>query len=244
MRKGHLRRVQHSVVRSICGFVTQQIAVRPRVIHGLIALPAAFADRERDRAVRVRCTDGCNQIRHPLVRPPGVFPALQHKGSVAKPVSLPAAEENLLLRQAVARLRAVGFADAAVIAVVFADIGELDDAAEIHPIAEALRGNGPRQLRRVSPVIFVPVGKQRGPLRVGELFFRVQSVDPLPVFHLTSISFPAPLKQQGRRIRDRIRRSCCGQIRIVSFTLINISASEDAFWLNSIVRLWKKLPSP
>ena len=112
-------------------FVPQKIPVGSGVKEPLITFPAAFPHREGDGAVGIPLFDGGHQLAKPFVCKPGILPALQHKGAKTQGVAHVAAGENLLLCEPVALSPPVAFADAAVVAVVFAKIGKFYEPAQI-----------------------------------------------------------------------------------------------------------------
>ena len=118
MAEGELRRMQLPVVRLIRGLVAKKIALRPRIKEPLIALVRPFADRERNRAVRVLRLDGADNTDKPVIVKVRVFPALQDEGAKSEPVALHAAEEYILLREPVALCLRIAPLEAAVMTVV------------------------------------------------------------------------------------------------------------------------------
>ena len=124
------RRMEFCVMFGRRRFVAQEIAVRacvePRLVHGA----RAFADRERDRAVRERRTDRRDQPGHRVVGKTEVLAALQDERPEAVPVPVPAAVQDDFRREPVARNGAVARADAAVETVVAAEVREFDESAD------------------------------------------------------------------------------------------------------------------
>ena len=126
-----LRRMQHAIMRRIGRFLPQKIPLRSRIEIRLIAFPALLANGQRNRAVRMVFMNGSHQLAHPLIGIPGVLAPLQHKGSEAQLIALFAAVQNLLPAQAIPLGILIAPSNATVIAVVFADIGELNEPPEI-----------------------------------------------------------------------------------------------------------------
>ena len=128
--------------------VAQKIAVGPRVEQLLVALPAPFAHGERHRAVGPRRLQRPHDAAEPLVGEIRILPALQHHRAEAHAVARLGAEKNFFLRQPVAAGPRVGAADAAVEAVVFAEIGKFDQPADVHvPPVDGL-ARRPRRAKR------------------------------------------------------------------------------------------------
>ena len=117
------------------GLVPQQIAPRTGIVIALIALARFLPDRKRDAAVRMLRSNRGDQFADFVIGVIGILAALQDKCPVAERIALFAAVENLLICQAVALCMAVARADAAVIAVVFAVVRKLDQAAQKDRIA-------------------------------------------------------------------------------------------------------------
>ena len=175
--KGHSRRVQRLVMRLRRRLVAQKIAVGPRVEQLLVALPAPFAHGERHCAVRPRRLQRPHDAAEPLVGKIRVFPALQHHRAEAHAVARLGAEKNFFLRQTVAAGPRVGAANAAVEAVVFAEIGKFDQPADVHvPPVDGL-ARRPRPGKEVGKHISVPAGEQREHVRIRQAALRRQPVN-------------------------------------------------------------------
>ena len=123
--------MQLSVVHRIRRLVPEQIPVCARVKICLITRSFFFPDRECHCTVRVCPLDRRHQVADPFIRKIGVFSALQHKGAKSKLIPRRAAGEDLLLREPVALGTCIAPADTAVITVIFAVVGELDQPADI-----------------------------------------------------------------------------------------------------------------
>ena len=126
-----LRGMEHAVVCGIGRLLPQKIPLRSGIKIRLIALPAFLPDGQGNGAVRMVSMDLRYQLAHPLIGIPRILAPLQHKGAEAQLAALPAAVQNLLLAQPIAPGVLITPADAAVIAVVLADVGELDEPPEI-----------------------------------------------------------------------------------------------------------------
>ena len=116
--------------------MAQQIAVGARLAQTAVALAATLADRERHRDVGMARLDGLKQSAEPLVCGVGVLAALEDERPEAGGVAVLQAGEYLLVREAVAADVAVVAADAAVEAVAAAEVGELDQPADVDGVAE------------------------------------------------------------------------------------------------------------
>ena len=135
MLPAHLGGVEVRVVVGVGGLVAQQVAVGAGVEEALVAVAAAFAEREGDGAVWELRADALHQGHHPLVGVVAVLTALQHKGAQSATVAEAAAFEDGVVVEAVAFGQPVVAPDAAVAAVVAAVVAELDEAAHIDGVA-------------------------------------------------------------------------------------------------------------
>ncbi len=116
------------------GLVAKQIPVSPGLLQQPVAFPASLSHGESHRAVRPPLLDGPDKAAQAFVGEPEVLPALKYKGAKPQLVARLTAAENLLLRQPVALDLAVAFSNAAVIAVVFAKVGKLNQSPDEHPV--------------------------------------------------------------------------------------------------------------
>ena len=117
------------------GLVAEQVAVGARVVELLVAFPRAFTQRQGHGAVGVICLDGAEEGSKPFVGEVAVLASLEDEGAEAQLIALGAGRENILLGEAVAVAVGVSRADAAVVAVILADIADLDEAADVDGIA-------------------------------------------------------------------------------------------------------------
>ena len=136
VRAGKRSRMEHRVMLFVRRLVTKEISVRAGIVEALIALIGLLADRERDRAVRVRFLDLRYDLADFIVGIVRILAALKYKGLKAQLRALIAARKDLFFSKAVAARVFVAAADPAVIAVVFTVIGELDQAAKIDVLSE------------------------------------------------------------------------------------------------------------
>ena len=79
--------------------------------------------------------DAANQVTEDIVGIVDVLPALKDGGAKVQLIALVAAVQNLFLAQAVTLDMTVGPAQSAIIAIVLAVGGELDEAAEVDLLA-------------------------------------------------------------------------------------------------------------
>ena len=167
--QGELRRVQPGVVVRVRRLVPEEVAVCAGGKEPLVAGPAALADGERDGAVRERGADGGDDVRHSVVREVRVLPALEHEGAEAQFVPRLAAGEDLRLVQAVALRAGVAAPDAAVAAVVLAEVGELDQAADEDAAAVGAVAHGAGAGKEVVAVRRRALLQQRAELRIRQV---------------------------------------------------------------------------
>ena len=142
--KGLRGGMQPGVMGRVGALVPQQIAIRACFPKTAVTFRASFSDGQRDRAVRIAPLDGSHQFDDTVVCKVRVFSALKNKGTETEFVASRAAGQNFLRRQAVAGGMGVGAPDAAIQAVIAAEVGELDEAAHIDTSAEG----GTRRLPR------------------------------------------------------------------------------------------------
>ena len=159
--------MQPAIVRGIGRLMAQEVAIRPGLAHGAVGLGRELSQRERHGAVGVVPLDAADEAADRLERK-AALAALQNKGAEAERVPLGAAAEDLLGRQAIAGHGGVRAADAAVIAVVFAAVADLDQTADKNtvsvnflPRVVGQRGGVLRQLGRETR-------DERGIFRLGE----------------------------------------------------------------------------
>ena len=136
-------------------FLPEKIPVRPSLLQPPVAFPAPFPQGKGNGAIRKLPFDFSQQLTEPVVGKGAVLAPLQHKGAKAQGIADFAAGEDLLLGQSVANYLPIALADAAVVAVVFTDIGDFNQAPDKDPIAEpfpsSLPGGG------IEPFFLLPV---------------------------------------------------------------------------------------
>ena len=108
--------------------------------------------------------DGRSQIADPFVRIPGILSSLQDKGPKTQRIALIAAVQDLLFVQAVALGIFIGPADPAVIAVVFAPAGDLDQSPQINVLSENRLSDLPG--RGIKSLAFLPCQRAQKGLQV------------------------------------------------------------------------------
>ena len=133
--KRHGRRVQLPVMGGRGRLMAQQVAVGPGGAQVPVAFPRALPHRQRDGAARIGRLQRTNKLGKPLVGNSRILPALQHEGAEACLPARIGTGQNLLGSQAVALAGAVAAPDAAVVAVVLADVRELDEPAREHRVS-------------------------------------------------------------------------------------------------------------
>ena len=158
VRAAEVRRMEHRIMRLVGRLVAQEIAVGAGIEKALVALAGLLPDRERDRAVRERRADVPHDLTDAVVREIRVLAALEHERPKPEGMSLPAARQDLVLGETIARGGAVAAPDAAIVAVVPAIIGELDQAAHIDVRAVALPPDG---VGRGAQGVVIAVGGQQ-----------------------------------------------------------------------------------
>ena len=143
--KGHFMGVQFFIVRPVRRLMAQQVAVRARLVHAAVIVRGILAQRQGDGAVGVCRADARNDPADAPHRHRALA-ALQHERAEPQLVSLRAAGQDGLLVQRVAVAAGVRSADAAVEAVVPADVAHLDQAADVHvhAVHRAARSVGKR----------------------------------------------------------------------------------------------------
>ena len=125
---GQLLWVEGGVVGPVRRLVAEEIPVRPGVKQPPVACPAPLPQGEGHGAVGPPFLHGPDEGAENVVGIVPVLPSLEHKGPEAQGVALGAAGQDVLGGEAVAVGGPVAPADAAVIAVVFAEVADLDEA--------------------------------------------------------------------------------------------------------------------
>ena len=105
-------------------------------------------------------------MRHAVVREPSVLAALQDKRPEAELVSEFTAGENIFLCKPVSAGVCVAFADAAVVAVVFAEVGKLNQPPDEHLAAIESLGLGLGLLPQELPGVGAAVPQEQQQLAV------------------------------------------------------------------------------
>ena len=164
--QGELRRVELLVVAGGGRLVAEQVPVGPGLFQQAVALLAALPHGKGDGAVRPALLDGPDHGAQALVGEPGVLSALEHKGAESQPIARLAAGEDLLLAQAVALGLGVAPADAAVVAVVFAEVGKLNQPPDEHLAAIESLGLGLGLLPQELPGVGAAVPQEQQQLAV------------------------------------------------------------------------------
>ena len=136
-------------------FVAQQVAVGTGVEKSLVAVAAAFAEREGDGAVGKTLAHRADYAAHTSVVEPPVFPTLHHEGAEAQLVALLAAVVYLLVAEAVANGSAVAATQAAVEAVVLAVARKLDEATHKNLVAIGSRSHLARRPAQILDRVLV-----------------------------------------------------------------------------------------
>ena len=147
--KGQTHGMQPLVMALGRRFVAEQVTVSPRFKEPLVAFPRPLPQREGHGAVGVCRLDGGEQGSEPLVGEVAVLAALQDEGAEAQLVALGAGRKNILLGEAVAVAVGVPRTDAAVEAVVLADVADLNQPADEHGVAVDGLPHGHRLLRQI-----------------------------------------------------------------------------------------------
>ena len=127
--------MKHLVVRLVRGLMPEKISVSSGVEELLVALLLKLAHGQSDRAVRVFLLYIAYDRDYQFIRIERILAALHHKGSETKLIADVAAGQDLLFAEAVTLAVCVAAAYAAVIAVVPADVGDLDEASKINILA-------------------------------------------------------------------------------------------------------------
>ena len=115
--------------------MAQQITVGACIEVCLIAGTAFLADGQRNGAVRMLLADSADDSADFVIRIIRILATLQHEGAEAKSIAFGATGQDFFLCQTVACREAVAGADTAVVAVVFAVIGEFNQTTDIDLVA-------------------------------------------------------------------------------------------------------------
>ena len=123
----------------IRGLETQQIAVGSGLPPGEQFLVGPFAEAERDGQTGLGL-DAADDVAQPLGLEPVVLAGLEHDGAVTELERIVGTGEDLVGGHAVAFELAIGGAQAAVAAPTDAVVGDLDETAKMHRVADVARG--------------------------------------------------------------------------------------------------------
>lgn len=157
--------------------VAEQVAVCPGVIQGLVILPRHLSQGEGHGAVGVVGFDGPKEPAHAGNGKGSILAALENEGAKAQLIALGAAGENILVRQAVAVAVLVRPADAAVVAVVAAEVTDLDETAGVDLGAVNRLPRRPGQRRQMRGGFRGAETDELGILGLGQLMRSRQLVD-------------------------------------------------------------------
>ena len=157
--------------------VAEQVAVCPGVIQGLVICPLHLPQGEGHGAVGVVGFDGPKEPTHAGNGKGSVLATLENEGAKAKLIALGAAGEDILVRQAVAVAVLVRPADAAVVAVVAAEVADLDETAGIDLCAVNRLPRRPGQRRQTRGGFRGAETDELGVLGLGQRMTSRQAVD-------------------------------------------------------------------
>ena len=110
--------------------MAQQVTVGAGIIEALVAGPVFLTQGQRDGTIREPVMDLGDDFDHAIIGEIGIFATLQDKGPVAEFIARLAALDDFVLAEAVAVDGAIAGADAAIIAVIGAIVGKLNQAAD------------------------------------------------------------------------------------------------------------------
>ena len=119
-------------------FVTEQVTVRSSLLQTTVAFLGTFSKGKGYGDVRTAFLHCGDDVAHPFVGEPCVFAALQDECAEPCGIALLQTAENLLFCQTVADDGRVASADAAVQAVVFAEVAQFHQSAQEDGISEML----------------------------------------------------------------------------------------------------------
>lgn len=126
---------------AVGGLDAEEVAFGAGVAEAAVGGAGAFADGEGDGEAGLG-SDAFDEAGEAVVGPPWVFAGLEDDGGDAAACDGAAGVEDLLGAHAVASEAGVGASEAAVGAVLGADVGELDDAADEDAVAEGAAAGG------------------------------------------------------------------------------------------------------
>ena len=114
--------------------MTQQIAVCPGLFPAAVNLERTLPAGKRNGTVQMRRFEFRHDTFQLIIPEARIFAALQDDRAEAQFISVFSGSKYLFFGQAVAADFGIARADAAVITVVFAEIGEFDQSAEENPV--------------------------------------------------------------------------------------------------------------
>ena len=130
------------VMRGICAFVAQQITVGACLPEAGIGVGRKLSERKGDGGLGPGCTDFRDQAGQ-FLRGRRILAALQDKGAQAEPPGILAAAEDAFPGQGIAPYTRIAAPDAAVEAVVAADVAPFDEGTQEDLPSEVRLGGFP-----------------------------------------------------------------------------------------------------
>ena len=133
----------------------QEIPVCARLKKAPVALFALLSDRQGNGAVGMSLLDLRNDLAYKIIRKMRILPSLQHESPEIQRIAAVRTVEDLLFREAVSLNLPVIPAEAAVQAVVFADIRELDEPAQVNVLSVYSVGLPAGFIFQKTPLLFI-----------------------------------------------------------------------------------------
>ena len=121
-----------------CCFMAQQIPIGTSGKKLFIAFPTAFPYGKGDGAVGMIFSNGRYQMAQTIIVIPHILAALEHKCAKSQGITSTARLQNFFFRQTVSLRLSVAFADTAIIAIIFADVGNFHQSTDIDFFAKNL----------------------------------------------------------------------------------------------------------
>lgn len=140
-----------------------------------------FPDGKGDRTVRKSGMDCVNDVCQDGIGKISILASLQNEGAKAQLISVLAAVQNGLLRQAVSAGILVAPPDSAIEAVIFAVVCKFDQATDEDTVLIMYLSDMSRTFAEVCGIFGCKMSKEPDPVFAGKCLFMFQTVDEL--FH-------------------------------------------------------------
>ena len=169
--------MKSAVMPSFISFVAEQIPVGAGFIELFAAVIRTLAHGQGDGTVGELSADIRDNIAESLIGKPSVLASLQHKCAEAQIISLLTAGEDVFFGSPVSLGIWIAFSDTAVVTVVPAVVGELDEPADIDAVPVMLDTYSPCQFKEIFGGGRCPLPYECDPFTAVELSCQAELID-------------------------------------------------------------------